>query len=59
MRTEEEIRIAIAQMGSDVRLTYEPALIEINGPLALIQVSLKERVRALRWVLSEIPAVVD
>ena len=49
-----EIRAEIARIESDERYSYPPAQVQINAPLALIQVNMKSRVWALRWVLDRI-----
>jgi hypothetical protein len=41
----------------DERLQYAPARVDVNAPLALIQVALETEVNALRWVLG-MPAFV-
>ena len=51
MKTQTEIENLLAEIKSDERLGYPPALIQINAPLALIQVELKTKVRILEWVL--------
>ena len=47
-----EIESRIASIEKDERYNYPPAQIQINAPLALIQVDMKASVCALRWVLS-------
>jgi len=54
MKTEEEIKIKIKEIESDPRYNYPPALVQINAPLALIQVEMKAEVSALKWVLKVI-----
>ena len=44
----EEIKL----LKSDSRYKQPPALVEINAPLALIQVGIEAKITALRWVLS-------
>lgn len=51
MKTKEEIENELARIKADPRLSYPPARIEINAPLALIQTSLDTWVAALEWVL--------
>ena len=53
MRTEAEIRARIAEIEADDRFSYEPALVQVNAPLALVQVDLKANRAALLWVLGE------
>lgn len=51
MKTENEIRDRLNELMKDVRLTYPDASIQINAPLALIQVDAKATIHALEWVL--------
>lgn len=51
MKTEPEIERELEKIECDVRLQYDAARIETNTPLALIQLSLKTKADALRWVL--------
>ncbi len=51
--TERDIRNKIKATKLDERFRYKPALVQINAPLALIQVELATVVRTLRWVLGE------
>jgi hypothetical protein len=51
--TEKQIRDRIAEIDSDERYHYKPALVQINAPLALIQVQMEAEARALSWVLGE------
>jgi hypothetical protein len=53
MKSEEEIRQKIAEIKRDGRYKAAPALVQINAPLALIQVNLKGRLEALQWVLDD------
>lgn len=48
---EAKILEEIEKLESDDRLKGKPALVQINAPLALIQVALKSRIDALKWVL--------
>lgn len=52
MKSKQEIENMIVSIKADERFNYPPANIEINAPLALIQVDMKAQVRALEWVLS-------
>jgi hypothetical protein len=52
MKTITEIKQEIKALKMDNRYKAKPALIQINAPLALIQVSIDARVRALEWVLT-------
>lgn len=51
MKTQEEIRRRLIGVEADARLHYPPANVEVNAPLALIQVGLAAESNALRWVL--------
>jgi len=53
MRSEKEIKEKLEALASDERLSYKPASVLINAPLALIQVDLKAQVDILKWVLRE------
>jgi hypothetical protein len=47
----EKIQAMIDRIEKDDRYNYEPASVQINAPLALIQVEMKAQVRALKWAL--------
>jgi hypothetical protein len=53
MKTKAEIEKRLAELKADERLSYPPANVFTNAPLALIQVALKNEVMALTWVLKE------
>jgi hypothetical protein len=53
MKTEKEIRQRLLEIESDERLSYEPALVEVNAPLALTQCSLGSQRDILKWVLND------
>ena len=53
MRTPEEIRARIALLMADERLHYRVATIQINAPLALIQLSMEVEIHSLSWALGE------
>lgn len=57
MQTEAAISKRIAEIESDSRyqsgLTH-PATVDVNAPLALIQLALETEVRALKWVIKEV-----
>lgn len=60
MRSKNEIRAVIARIEADDRWqsgAKSPACVEINAPLALIQVDLSGKRAALRWVLGKLDAV--
>jgi hypothetical protein len=50
----DEIRSQIARVVADSRYQDRPATVQVNAPLALIQVEMKAQVAALRWVLERI-----
>lgn len=52
MRTKEEIEEKIAYYKADTRLQQPSATVQINAPLALIQLELEARISALEWALS-------
>lgn len=51
MRSKKQITARIAEIKKDPRFSYPPAQVQVNAPLALIQVEMKSRVEALEWVL--------
>jgi hypothetical protein len=51
MRTEQEIIERIRAITEDERMRYKTATIEINAPLALIQLEGESTVNALKWAL--------
>ena len=51
MKTEKEIQKAIKSVESDDRVKAPPANVDINAPLALVQVDLKAKLMTLKWVL--------
>ena len=51
MKLEQRIRQKLHELKSDDRLKGKPASVQINAPLALIQLSLEARIEALEWVL--------
>lgn len=53
MKSPEEIRKRIAKIEADERYHYPPADVEINAPLALIQLEMETTVAVLKWVLEE------
>ena len=52
MKEIEEIRAEIERLEEDERYQQKPALVEINAPLALIQVEIESRIRTLKWVIN-------
>ncbi len=53
------IEASINELKSDDRMQEEPATVDINAPLALIQVSIKGRIHALNQVLRKIAELSD
>jgi hypothetical protein len=53
MKSKKEIRQKIAEIKRDNRYKAPPAQVQINAPLALIQVSLGSHIQALEWVLDD------
>jgi len=53
MKTEKEIKKRLAEIEKDERISYPTATIDINAPLALIQLSLETERDALKWVLAK------
>lgn len=51
MRTMKEIKDKINDLQNDDRIKLPDALIQINAPLALIQLSIEMKIAALEWVL--------
>jgi len=54
MKTVEEISKRIVHIEADSRYQSgqeQPATIDENAPLALIQLSMESEIKALRWVL--------
>ena len=54
-KTREFIKDEIAKIEADERYHYKPALVEVNAPLALIQVEMGSRMQTLK----EIEAILD
>ena len=53
MKTREEILEYIEKLESDDRYKAPKAVIQINAPLALMQLSIGTKIDVLKWVLSE------
>lgn len=49
------VEAELAQIEADERVHYAPAKIQINAPLALIQIELKTRRQALREIEARLP----
>ena len=57
MKSKEKIEERIAEIEADSRYQSglkHPATVEINAPLALIQMGFEAEVRALKWVVQEV-----
>ena len=56
MKTKDELLAKLKEVESDDRLVkYQPANVQINAPLALIQVDLEAKASTLRWALGMPP----
>lgn len=53
MRTCKEIQAKLAEIQADERLKGPTAVVDINAPLALIQLELETQIETLEWVLEE------
>lgn len=56
MQSEQAIRNRLKQIEDDPRYQSgleRPSTVDINAPLALIQMAQEAEVRALKWVLGE------
>ena len=53
MKKPSELRAKLRELRNDERHRYKPALVQINAPLALIQVEIQAKIDALEWVLSD------
>lgn len=51
MKTEAEIRAILTELETDERLRYPSATVDINAPLALVQLELEAKVNTLKWIL--------
>jgi hypothetical protein len=51
MTLRQQIQAKIKELKADSRHKQKPALVEINAPLALIQVDIQAKINALEWVL--------
>ena len=51
MKSNDEILAKIKELKNDERHGYKPASVQVNAPLALIQVAIQARIDALTWVL--------
>ena len=55
MKTKGEIQFRLDAIFNDERLGYPIATIDINAPLALIQLSLATQRDVLKWILKDSP----
>ena len=53
MQTEVEIKKRLKKILSDERLGYPSANVQVNAPLALIQLQLETERDILKWVLKQ------
>lgn len=53
MRTKEEIIKQLVKILEDERFWYKPAIVDVNAPLALIQVDLEAKFLMLCWTLKK------
>jgi len=53
MKSKNEILTKIRELEADERHKCEPALVQINAPLALMQVEIQSKIDALMWVLNQ------
>jgi len=51
MKTKGEIEKQIKLLESDERLKMPSATIDINAPLALIQLEMETKITTLKWVM--------
>ena len=51
------LKLSIAEIKADERWKYKPALVQVNAPLALIQVSMKSKVLAYESALQVLDKV--
>lgn len=57
MTIKQKIKKRIAELEKDDRFTQPTASVQINAPLALIQVGIASKIDALQWVLDEMKIV--
>lgn len=53
MKTRSQIEAKIKEIESDYSLSEPKATIEVNAPLALMQLQAETQLKTLRWVLKE------
>ena len=49
-KLREFVKIEMAKIEADERYHYKPALVQVNAPLALIQVEMGSRIAILRQI---------
>lgn len=52
MKTTKELEIELFHLRHNLKLTGGVATVDINAPLALIQVNLEAKIKILEWVLA-------
>ena len=53
MKDKIDIKNKIKELKADDRYKQKPALVQINAPLALIQVDIQAQIDTLEWVLRD------
>ena len=53
IKSKKEIEKKIKEIEADDRFQAPPAIVDINAPLALVQVDLKAKHNMLKWVLAK------
>lgn len=53
MKTRAQIKEKLKELQSDERVSYKPASVFSNAPLALIQTEFNAKIAALKWVLKK------
>lgn len=54
---KQVLKAQIAEIKGDERFKYKPALVQVNAPLALIQVEMHSKVRAYEFALQVLEKV--
>lgn len=54
---KQVLKSQIAEIKADERYSYKPALVQVNAPLALIQVEMHAKVRAYEFSLQVLSKV--
>lgn len=55
--TDDEMRAKLASIDADPRYHYPAARMDINAPLAILQIVMKTEAQALAWALGVKPPV--